>query len=186
MPRVPPASKESIPREIWNAYLSRYDALDRLPEWSPGCMMLNSPEAWKHYRNLQRCLRDNNTTLSSKVMELAMILAGREMDSPDVWNLHAASARRAGLSDGLVDALRERKELPQITADEAALVNYGRELFRNHRVSEATFQTSLNQFGVKGLIELTMLMAFYVIPSFIAHAFQIEPPPNTLEPLLPI
>ncbi len=186
MPRIPPASRESIPADLWATFQGRYDALVRMPESSPGGMMLNSPEAWRHYHHLQHCLRDENTILSTKALELIMILAGREMDSPDVWNLHAASARRAGLADELVDALRDRKALPEMTSEEAAVVNYGHELFRDHKVSQATFQAALEQFGVRGLIELTMLMAFYVIPSFIAHAFELEPPADTPEPLLPV
>ena len=54
------------------------------------------------------------------------------MDCPYVWNAHAPAARRAGVSDALVDALRERRPLPPVSADEAAVVNYAMEFFQTH------------------------------------------------------
>jgi sulfur relay (sulfurtransferase) DsrC/TusE family protein len=39
------------------------------------------------------------------------------------------------VSGEIVNALRERKELPALAADESAVVHYGREFFRTHRVS---------------------------------------------------
>ena len=149
-------------------------------------MMLNSPQACLGHSELKWYLRDRSTLLPSKIRELVMLVTAREMDSPDVWNLHAALGREAGLSNELVDALRDKKGLPEIPIQEALVIKYGRELFHQHRVTQSTFQEALDQFGVQGLIELTMLMAFYVMPSFIANAFELEPPSDTPEPLMPL
>ncbi len=186
MTRIPPGSREKAPPELLADFDDITGGQDRMGEGSPTGMMLNSVEACKWFTYMKRYLRDDSTFLPRPIRELAMILTGREMDSPDVWNLHAASGREAGLSDELVDALRDHKELPEMSAQETAVIKFGRELFRTHKVSPEAFQAALDQFGVKGLIELTMLMAFYVIPSFIAHAFAIEPPSDTPEPFLPI
>jgi 4-carboxymuconolactone decarboxylase len=50
------------------------------------------------------------STLSSKIQELAMLVTARERDCQFIWNVHAASGRRAGLSDALVDALRDKRD----------------------------------------------------------------------------
>ena len=186
MTRVSPGSRDKIPPEQMADFDYITGGLDRMVESSPAGMMLNSVEACKWFTDLKRYLRDDSTVLPSKIRELAMLLTAREMDSPDVWNLHAASGRQAGLSDELVDALRDHGKLPEMSAQEKAVVQFGRELFRTHRVSQDTFQAALDQFGVKGLVELTMLTALYAIPSFIAHAFEIHPPADTSEPLLPV
>ena len=185
MTRIPPATRDMVSPEDLAAFNRVTFDKDRMHEGSPTGMMLNSPQACLHHSELKWYLRDRSTLLPSKVRELVMLVAAREMDSPDVWNLHAALGRQAGLSDKLVDALRDRTELPEMPVQEAVVIEYGRELFRQHRVTEATFQEALDQFGVQGLIELTMLMAFYVMPSFIAHAFEIEPPSDSHEPLMP-
>ena len=46
-----------------------------------------------------------------------MLVTSRELDCQYIWNAHAASAREAGVNGALVDALRERKELPKIGDD---------------------------------------------------------------------
>jgi hypothetical protein len=75
-----------------------------------------------------------------------MLVTARELNCQHIWNAHAMSGRRAGLSDALVNALRDRHDLPTLPPDEAAVVDYGQELFRTHHI---------------GLVELTMLMGYY-------------------------
>ena len=186
MPRIPMPIREKVPP----AHLAAFDEIARgraiIPEWSPTGMMTNSPEAARHFERIKVHLRDDSTALPARIRELAMILTGRETDSPCVWDIHAALARQAGLSDQLVDAIRDKKELPQMSSGEAAVVKFARELHRDHKVNPDTFQEVLDHFGVQGSIELTMLMALYVMPAFIAHAFGIEPSRDTPEPRLPI
>ena len=90
-----------------------------------------------------------------------------------------------GLSDALVDAIRDKKELPVMAPDEAAVVNYGREFFRTQRVGDATFQAALGQFGAQGLTELTGLMGYYALLAFNANCFAIDLPAERTEAVLP-
>ena len=43
--------------------------------------------------------------------------------------------RQEGVSDALIDAIRERQPLPAMAADEKAIVDYATEFFRPHQVS---------------------------------------------------
>jgi 4-carboxymuconolactone decarboxylase len=70
--------------------------------------------------------------------------------------------------------------------DEAAVVNYGMEFYKTHKVSAATFQAALDHFGPQGLAELTTLMGYYSLLAFNANAFQIDLPERPTEPLLPV
>ena len=114
-----------------------------------------------------------------------MLVTARENDCMHIWNAHAASARAAGVPAAVVDALRERKALPELAPDEAAVINYGQEYFRTHKVSRGAFQAGLEQFGKQGLIELTLTMGNYALLAFAINAFDAELPPNRTEPLLP-
>ena len=73
-----------------------------------------------------------------------------------------------------------------MAANEAAVVHYGQEFFRTHRVSQATFDAALAQFGVRGLAELTNLMGFYATLAFNANAFGMDLPEERTETVLPI
>ena len=115
-----------------------------------------------------------------------MLLAAREFDCQHIWTGHAADGRSSGLRDEIVTALRDGSELIGLSPDEAAVVNYGREFFRTHRVSRSTFQAALEQFGLRGLVELTMLMGWYCMLGFTVNAFDTDLKPDTTEPLLPV
>jgi 4-carboxymuconolactone decarboxylase len=147
--------------------------------------MINSPEMRRRANYLVNYLREESS-LPKKVQELAMLTTARAMDCRYIWNAHAARGRQQGLSDALVDALRDNKPLPSLPPDEAAVVNYGMEFFKTHKVSPGTFQAALNQFGAKGLTELTTLMGYYAMLAFNANAFEIDLPENRTEPLLPV
>ena len=86
----------------------------------------------------------------------------------------------------LVDALRDRRPLPDMAADEEAIINYGNEFFKTHKVSQPTFDAALKQFGAQYLVELTTLMGHYAQTAFYLNAFEAELPEQTTEPLLPV
>lgn len=65
-----------------------------------------------------------------------MLLASRESDCQFIWSAHAPAAQWAGLRDEIVDALRDRQDLPGLADDESAVVNYGREFFQIRRVNQ--------------------------------------------------
>jgi 4-carboxymuconolactone decarboxylase len=126
------------------------------------------------------------TTFPKSIQELAIITTARAMDCPYVWNAHAPAARRAGVSDALVDALRDRRPLPPMSPAEAAVVNYALEFFQTHKVSQPTFQAALDQFGAQHLTELTALMGNYAQTAFFLNAFEVQLPEQRTEPVLPI
>ena len=148
-------------------------------------MVLNSPELALRRIHLADYLR-KESTFSKKIQELALLVAVRAMDCQYAWMAHGASARREGVSDALVDAIRDKTSLPVMTPEEKALVDYGQEFYSTHKVSAATFQAALDQFGAQHLVELTMLMGHYAQTSFYLNAFEAELPDDVTEPLLPV
>ena len=86
----------------------------------------------------------------------------------------------------MVDSIRENRALPSAPADEDAIVRYVMELVSNHKVSDATYKTAIDQFGVKNLVELTSLVGMYVTNSFLINAFEFDLPSDVTEAQLPI
>ena len=185
MARTPAPTRESVPEQYRSVFDDVIQSRGGPPTSGPGSVTLNSPEVAKRCNTLSEYLR-GGSGLPAKVQELAMLTVARELDCQYIWNAHAASGRREGLSDALVDAMRDKRDLPSMAADEAAVVNYGREFFRTHKVSDATFQAALQQFGVHGLTNLTNLMGYYALLAFNANAFQIDLPAELTEAILPV
>ena len=70
-----------------------------------------------------------------------------------------------------------------MTAEEALVIGYCRELLHDHRVSEATFEAARARYGDQGLVDLTALVGYYVMLACGLNAFEAEPAPNA--PRLP-
>ncbi len=186
MTRIPIATRESIPEDQRVVFDELVQLRGDVPADGPMSVMIHVPEMMKRGEHLRAYLRGDPSSLSLRIRELAMLLTAREMDCQYIWHAHAAAGRRAGLGDDLVDNLRDKKELIGLAADEAAVVNYGREFFRTRQVSQATFDAALAQFGVRGLIELTNLMGYYSSLAFSINAFHVEIPTERTEPALPV
>lgn len=183
--RIPVAGRESIPQAHQAAFDAEVQSRGGVPHTGPRSIMINSPEASRRASHLSNYLRrESNVPLH--VQELAMLVTARGVDCQYIWNAHAASGKRAGLSPDVVDALRDRKPLPPMKADEEAVVRYGQEFFTTHRVSRGAFQAALEQFGPQGLTELTMLMGYYGMLAFCVNAFDGDLPADRSEPLLPV
>jgi 4-carboxymuconolactone decarboxylase len=134
---------------------------------------------------LNRFLR-GESSLPKKIQELAMLVTARELDCQYIWNAHAASARESGIGNATVDALRDRKDLPRLPDDESAVIRFGQEFFRTHRVSRGAFQTLLEQLGKQGAIELGLVLGNYGMLALLVNSFDVDLPPDRKEPLLPV
>ncbi len=186
MPRFPAANRDTIPQE----QAAAFDAIvatrnNVVPEQGPIAVQLHVPEIAQRGEALRAYLRAEGSSLPGNVQELAMLTTARELDCQFIWHAHAAAGRRAGLSDALVDSLRDQQDLPELSSAESAVINYGREFFRTRRVSQATFDAARSEFGERGLIELTNLMGYYSVLAFNINAFE-QLPPASDEPFLPV
>ena len=185
MARLPVVSSDMVPEKFRKAFGELTASTGGSITGGPGSFTINSPEMAKRRNHLTSYLR-YETQFPKRILELAIITTARAMDCQYVWNAHAPAARREGVADALVDAIRDRQPLPAMASDEEAIVNYGNEVFKDHKVSDATFDKALNEFGAQYLVELTTLMGHYAQTSFYLNAFEAELPDNVTEKLLPV
>ena len=185
MARIRVATRESVPEDQKEAF----DEIVRTPgvvtTAGPYSILINVPEMARRGFSLSHYLR-LESVLSPRTQELAMLTTARELDCQYIWNAHASAGRKAGLRDDIVDNLRDKKELTGLTHEEVAVVNYAQEFFRTHQVRQATFDTAMANFGIRGLTELTNLMGFYAMLAFNINAFGVDLPEERTEPVLPI
>jgi 4-carboxymuconolactone decarboxylase len=173
-------SSETIPadkRHIFDAIMKSRGQIS-----GPFSILLHSPDIAGRVAHLGAHIRFEST-LSAVDRELAIITAARESDSDYEWSAHAVLARQAGVRQEAIDVVAKRGPLGTLTTDEALIVQYGRELLRNHRVSDTTFQAALTRFGNQGVVELTATMGYYTMLACVLNAFAVEPVPGT--PRLP-
>ena len=105
MPYIPPVTREMV-REDLRTVTDEVSAGTGGVGTGPMSILKNSQEMARRAIPLFNFV-GNESTLPAKVRELALITTAKAMDCPYIWNAHAALGRRAGLSDSLVDALRD-------------------------------------------------------------------------------
>ena len=184
MARLPTATRESVPESMRSAFDELVQGYGSVPPYGPRSVMIHVPKVHQLMNAVNGYLR-NDSSLPKKVQELAMLVTARELDCQYIWNAHAASGRASGLADALVDALRDRKELPRLADVETAVVRYGQEFFRTHRVSRGTFQLALEQLGTRGVVELGLTLGNYGTLALLINTCDVGLPPDRKEPLLP-
>jgi 4-carboxymuconolactone decarboxylase len=111
MARLPIVKRHQVPEHFRAAFDEVTAESGGVIASGPGSITINSPEMARRRNHLTSYLR-YETTFPKKIQELAIITTARAMDCPYIWNAHAPAARRAGVSDALIDALRERQPPP--------------------------------------------------------------------------
>ena len=110
--------------------------------------------------------------------ELAIIVTAREKDCPYVWAAHAPAARKAGVSEAAISAVRDRGETAGLAASERDIVDYARQILTTNAVAPPVFDRLRDARGVTWLVELTCLIGHYGIVSGILNAFELAPTPD--------
>ena len=113
MARMPVPTRESVPEKYRDLFDQVVKERGGPPTSGPGSVTLNSPEIAQRTNHLSAYLRQGSG-LPANIQELAMLTTARELDCQYIWNAHAASGRQAGLSDALVDAIRDNKRFSAI------------------------------------------------------------------------
>lgn len=147
----------------------------------PFTMLMHSPELCRRHLGVGSYLRFNSQ-VKAESRELAIIATAREKDCPYVWAAHAPAARKAGVCDATVAAVRDRGDLTSLPAGERDVVDYVRQLSMSNVVTQALFDRLRVPHGVPWLVELTALIGHYGIVSGILNAFEVAPAPDA-EPL---
>ncbi|MCC7486263.1 MAG: hypothetical protein IT529_14930 [Burkholderiales bacterium] len=115
-----------------------------------------------------------------------MLAVAREMGTPYIWQAHAAAARELGVRGDIVDNLRGKKPLTDLTPEQRVAVDFTRELLRERKVSRATFGRAAASFGQRGTMTLVTLVASYANLAYFMNAYELEAPARAGEPPLPV
>jgi 4-carboxymuconolactone decarboxylase len=182
MTRLPEAQREDFPEDLQSAF----DAVHANGKpIGPGSITIHSPELARLRLPVSSYVRWN-MDVDPQYTELAILIAARALDCAYVWNAHVVVAAEAGVSQALIDALRDDQALPAEPVAQAALTNFGLELIRAHKVGDGTYKAAHDVFGTKALVELTALMGHYAQNAMLVAAFDVTLPGKLNAPVLPV
>jgi len=127
----------------------------------------------------------SGTGFGDRITEIAIMTTAREMENQFEWTAHEVSGLKAGVEPAIVDIIKNRKPVTGLGDKETIVIQFGRELFGQHKVSSKTYAEAQRLFGRKGLVDLVSLMAHYSATSALLNAFDMQLPEGQ-KPLLPL
>jgi 4-carboxymuconolactone decarboxylase len=119
-----------------------------------------------------------HTSLTEAETEVAVCTAVRAANLDYIWDAHVKLGLKAGVREEAIHAIDTLGPLDGLTADEALIIRYGRELLETRKVTDETFNAVRKRWGEKGLLELTAVMGAYTMNAAILRAMDHRAPPG--------
>jgi 4-carboxymuconolactone decarboxylase len=150
----------------------------------PAGVQLYSGKTAPHLAAINRYLRFE-AGFTPRVREIAILTTAREMNSQFEWVAHEPEALRAGVEPSVIDIIKYRNSTAALDATDAAVIELGRQIWRDHKVTSELFAKAKALFGPNKLIDLVLLMGNYAGTAALLTAVDMQLHPGK-QPLLPI
>jgi 4-carboxymuconolactone decarboxylase len=181
MPRLTPITSKS---QVDGPEQAIVDAIveSRGAVQGPFTMFLHCPPLAGRVAHLGAFVRFEGS-LDMRARVLAAMTVARELDAVYVWGAQTGSARRQGVPESTIAAIRERHSRG-VPPEDAQIVEFTRDLLRKHRVDDASATAMRARFGDRGFIELTGAIGYYSMLAMTVNACELEAGPgaDVLEP----
>jgi 4-carboxymuconolactone decarboxylase len=139
----------------------------------PAGIQLYSTRTTPHLQALNRYLRFE-AGLSPRIREIAILVTAREMDSQFEWVAHEPEALKEGVEPRVIDAIKHRKSTEGLDETDAVVIELGRQIWRDHKVTPETFAKAKAAFGPNTLVDLVLLMGYYAGTAALLTAFDMQ------------
>lgn len=136
--------------------------------FGPFVSLLHAPDLLDRVAKMGEYLRFKSG-LDARVRELVTCAAARHVSNQFEWVMHAPLALSAGVDQQTLEALRVGARPRNLPADEELALDFTRELLTTHGVSDPTFFRLQSTFGEKGAVELTTLVGYFVMVSWLMN-----------------
>ena len=182
--RMPPIPAEKM-TEAQKKAVADYKAIRNTdltgPPWS---VLLRVPDLVVPSLQL-RLHNQQNSALSPKLTEMAILIAARHLTNSYEWNAHHTLAVKAGLSADVISAIGEGRRPEHMAEDEAILHDFCIELLQNKSVSDGTYARALAKFGEAGVVEAAGLEGYYTFLAMVMNVARSPSPANATQKLMP-
>lgn len=129
------------------------------------------PEVAEVYKQLDQIIKDKSG-LDRKYIELAILMATRESGEREEFLGHAdRSIKGHMLAPKVIEAIRNNLSTEGLDEKDAEVIQFGRELFRDPKVSSKTFAAVDKSFGRRGTLSLTLVMCYYESNGLLLRAY---------------
>ena len=171
MARLPEVRREDLSTE--NQAIYDEIAESRGTVRGPYTMLIHSPKLAARMAATGDYVRFSSG-FSKALRGVAILATAREISNQYEFTAHAGLARQAGVTESTMDALKDGNSTENTSPDEAKVMNFVRDLLRDRRVSDATFDAVKDRFGVQRTVDLTGIIGHYLSVGQVINAFELQ------------
>jgi 4-carboxymuconolactone decarboxylase len=145
----------------------------------PSSVVLHSPGLARPWNRTSEFLH-GHSVVEPEHAELAVCATARELDCAYVWAAHVPAARRAGVSEAAIEAVANDGDVDGLTASEATVVRFVRQIVRERRVEDGVFDALIGAHGPRWMLELTAWIGRYSALACILNCFDVTSAPDAV------
>ena len=177
MARVPYVDREDLreaDRPIYDRIArTRGTAEPDVPMPNSFRSLLNSPGVAEAVGRLGEYLRFESP-LDPVAREIAILSVARQTNSDYEWAHHEPVARRAGVSDEVIESIRSGRAPMGIPAKDGIFAQAAKEMVSKGTLAPRTFQAVEHLLGAGGAVELVVVIGYYAMLSAALSALDVE------------
>jgi 4-carboxymuconolactone decarboxylase len=155
---------------------------DRGTVTGPFNVLLRSPEMGDLAQQFGAQMR-YHSSIPRKLNEFAILITARFWTSQYEWYAHQRDGLKYGLNPALIDSVATGKRPSPMEHDEEIVYNFCTELLKTKQVSDATFKTTADRFGERGVVDLIGTIGYYNMVSMLLNVDRY-PLPDGAQPAL--
>jgi 4-carboxymuconolactone decarboxylase len=114
--------------------------------------------------------------LDRRIFELVVLIIARHWGAQYEWFVHEPAAIKAGLAPEIAAAIRNGLEPAYARDDERVAATLTKELLQSRAVSLATYDRTLDLFGLDLVIEMITVIGFYTTAAMMINTFESSVP----------
>ena len=136
-------------------------------------LVLNSPDAARAVAALGEYVRFGSA-LDPVVREIAILSTARELHSQYEWTHHEPIARRVGVRDQVIEAIRTGRAPMGLPPKEGVFAQVPKEMVTGDGLTDRTYQAIEHLLGPQLAVELIVLVGYYSMLGRVMEALGIE------------
>ncbi len=118
------------------------------------------------------------STLDPRFRELVTLRTATLYNSDYEWTKHVVTARKAGISDADIEAVRIGPHLPNWTALKAALLTATEQMIGQNRIDDGVWQVIAGELGYQEQLDFVFTVSSYAMLAMSLNALNVQLEPE--------
>jgi 4-carboxymuconolactone decarboxylase len=115
-----------------------------------------------------------HTQLTLQESELLILCVAARFQCIGEQQIHEPIAKRQGISQEMIDALRERRMPPLPPGRLEMLHALARSLLDTNRIDQMLYDRSIQMLGTQAIVEVVGILGYYALAAFTLNAFDMS------------